>query len=266
MTRADADADAPDAWDEPGGLTARGTLLIIPGRGEEPSLYERFGRRLSADAYRVRVLHDPTDDASLTLTQVTAQLASPATAGPRVLVGSDTGALYAVALAAAGDAGQADALILAGLPTLSQATPAPAGQPAVAPAGTAPTWDEELEIRTSCPTHRGVLGRSAVRRGALFGPVPDGWLEQADLGQVKVPVLGIHGAADPVSPLASARARYRQARAAQLVSIAGGRHDVLNDLTHRTAAATVVLFLERLRLGADLPVIATSEQLEPAGA
>jgi hypothetical protein len=45
------------------------------------------------------------------------------------------------------------------------------------------------------------------------------------------------------------------------VSITGGKHDALNDATHRTAAATVVLFLERLRLGADLPPIAVSEQL-----
>jgi alpha-beta hydrolase superfamily lysophospholipase len=262
------DEDAPEvAWDEPTGLTARGTLLIIPGRGEEPSLYERFGRRLSADAYRVRVLHDPTDDAALTLAQVTGQLASPATtAAPRVLVGSDTGALYAAALAAVGDAGQADALILAGLPTVSPTVPPAARPVATGQSASEPTWDDELEARTSCPTHRGVLARSAVRRGALFGPVPEGWLDQADLSQVKVPVLGIHGAADPVSSLARARERYRQAPAAQLVSIADGRHDVLNDVAHRTAAATVVLFLERLRLGGDLPVIATSEQLEPAGA
>ena len=36
----------------------------------------------------------------------------------------------------------------------------------------------------------------------------------------------------------------------------GGRHDVLNDALHRTAAATVVLFLERLRLSPELPAIA----------
>jgi hypothetical protein len=40
------------------------------------------------------------------------------------------------------------------------------------------------------------------------------------------------------------------------VTFNGGRHDVLNDALHRTAAATVVLFLERLRLSADLPPIA----------
>jgi hypothetical protein len=42
----------------------------------------------------------------------------------------------------------------------------------------------------------------------------------------------------------------------RLVTIAGGRHDVLNDVTHRTVAATIVLFLERLRLGAKMPEIA----------
>jgi hypothetical protein len=45
------------------------------------------------------------------------------------------------------------------------------------------------------------------------------------------------------------------------VTIAGGRPDVLNDLSHRTVAATIVLFLERLRLGADLPEIARAAAL-----
>jgi hypothetical protein len=34
---------------------------------------------------------------------------------------------------------------------------------------------------------------------------------------------------------------------------------VINDVTHRTVAATVVLFLERLRLSPELPAIATPE-------
>ena len=76
-----------------------------------------------------------------------------------------------------------------------------------------------------------------------------------------MPVLGLHGAADPVSPLAAVRERYAAAPHAELVSIAGGRHDAFNDITHRTAAATVVLFLERLRNGADLTPIAVRESL-----
>jgi hypothetical protein len=46
-----------------------------------------------------------------------------------------------------------------------------------------------------------------------------------------------------------------------VVSDPGRVHDVLNDVSHCTVAATIVLFLERPRLGADLPPIAVSEKL-----
>jgi hypothetical protein len=54
---------------------------------------------------------------------------------------------------------------------------------------------------------------------------------------------------------------YGRLPSGALVSITGGRHDALNDQKHRTAAATVVLFLERLRLGVDAPTLARSEEL-----
>lgn len=60
------------------------------------------------------------------------------------------------------------------------------------------------------------------------------------------------------------RARYAAATAAELVGITGSRHDVLNDVTHRTVAATIVLFLERLRLGPELPYIAIRERTHRA--
>jgi pimeloyl-ACP methyl ester carboxylesterase len=116
-------------------------------------------------------------------------------------------------------------------------------------------------MRTACPTHRGRLAASNLRRGALYEPVPAGWAVLADLAQVAQPVLGVHGTDDPISPLAAARDRYAAAPRAELVTIAGGKHDMLNDITHRTVAATVVLFLERLRLSADLPPIAVTEKL-----
>ena len=94
---------------------------------------------------------------------------------------------------------------------------------------------------------------------ALYDAVPDGWLDLADLKAVTVPVLGLHGAADTVSPLAAARQRYAAAPRAELVSVADGRHDAFNDISHRTA--TVILFLGRLRLGADRPPIAVREEL-----
>jgi hypothetical protein len=177
-------------WGEPDSVAPRGTLIVIPGRGEGPELYERAGRRIAGDAYRVHAVADPA--------------------------GAD----------------------------------GPGKE----------SWEAELAARTACPTHRGRLAGQGLRRGALFEPIPAGWESLADFGRLAVPVLGLHGTADPVSPLDAARERYRQASRAELVSIAGGVHDVLNDVTHRTVAATIVEFLERLRLGPELPPIAVSEK------
>jgi hypothetical protein len=100
--------------------------------------------------------------------------------------------------------------------------------------------------------------------GALYDPIPGSWAEQADLAAVTVGVLGEHGDGDSLSPLASARARYGPARSAELVSISGGSHDALNDQDRRTAAATVVLLLERLRrLAGGAPIAARAEPAQP---
>ena len=239
------------SWVEPDGVAPRGTLIVIPGRGEGPELYERFGRRIAADAYRVQVVSDPVADPALTTSQV---LAITAEVRPYVLVGSDTGALFAAGLVASGQVADVDAVVLAALPT-AEAEPPVVGQ------ADAKSWEAELAARTACPTHRGRLAGQGLRRGALFEPIPAGWQSLADLDRLSVPVLGLHGTADSVSQLETARERYRQAPRAELISIAGGVHDVLNDVSHRTVAATIVLFLERLRLGADLPPIAVSEKL-----
>lgn len=220
------------SWDEPEGLAARGTLIVLAGRGEHGGVYERFGRRLAFDAYRVRALGDPAADPSV-LDEAAKLLADESLPGPKVLVGSDTGARYAAQLA-----GEADALILVGLPT----SPWTSG-----------SWEEEVEARTACPTHQGRLaGDAGFRRGAL-AETPE--LPALRLDQVSVPVLALHGADDAVSPLGAARKAYAGTDV-RLVTFAGGRHDVLNDALHRTAAATVVLFLERLRLSPELPLIA----------
>jgi hypothetical protein len=63
-------------WSEPAGLARRGTLIVIPGRGEQPGLYERFGRRIAADAYRVHVAADPVVSPDVTTSQVTGEARS----------------------------------------------------------------------------------------------------------------------------------------------------------------------------------------------
>ncbi len=113
MTQHDQPA-AIVSWDEPEGLNPRGTVIVLPGRGERPAVYERFGRRISADAYRVRAVASPAEDPALTEKQVRSLLDGPK---PVVLAGSDTGALFAVALVASGRLPEVAALVLAGLPT-----------------------------------------------------------------------------------------------------------------------------------------------------
>jgi pimeloyl-ACP methyl ester carboxylesterase len=244
-------------WTEPEGVNPRGTIIVIPGRGEQPGVYQRFGRRLAADAYRVHAVAGPVDDPAVTEGQIGGLVAGP---GPFVLAGSDTGALFAVGLVASGRIA-ADALVLAGLPAGEEGSAEAGSAEDSEPDGAGAEWAAELEARTACPTHRGRLAGPVLRRGALYEPVPGEWAEAAQLKAVNVPVLGLHGAADPVSPLSAAREKYAAAPHAELVSIAGGRHDAFNDITHRTAAAVIVLFLERLRLGSDLPPIAVQEKL-----
>ncbi|WP_405622905.1 alpha/beta hydrolase [Streptomyces sp. NBC_00076] len=225
------------SWDEPEGLAARGTLIVLAGRGEHGGVYERFGRRLAFDAYRVRALGDPSADPSV-LDEAAKLLADESLPGPKVLVGSDTGARYAARLAADPAPG-VDALVLAGLPT----TPWTSG-----------SWETEVEARTACPTHRSRLADDPeFRRGAL-DEHPD--LPDLRLDLVRVPVLALHGRDDTVSPLAQAADAYAAHPGVRTVTFHGGRHDVLNDALHRTVAATLVLFLERLRLSPALPTIA----------
>ena len=135
-------------WDEPEGLNPRGTVIVVPGRGELPGVYERFGRRLAADAYRVRAVANPVDDAALAERQVREAATGPA---PVVLAGSDTGALFAVALVAPGRLPEAAALVLAGLP--AEALDGGAGETA---GGTAP-------------------GTPSLRRGPPARRIAAGW-------------------------------------------------------------------------------------------
>lgn len=247
MTASSADVPVL-AFDEPGGLTARGTVVVLPGRGERPGLYERFGRRLAADAWRVRVVGDATEDLDEVVRRVRAALGAPGRARPSVLVGSDTGALLALRLAARAEVA-VDGLVLAGLPDPDRTV--------------AVTEQEEPELRASCPTHQSLL-RDAERElftpGTLAaGRIPDALREPVLPESVVLPVLGLHGDDDRISPPAQASAVYRKLPAAQLVTVLDGRHDVLNAAHHRSVAATVVLWLERLRLGADLPVVARAE-------
>jgi pimeloyl-ACP methyl ester carboxylesterase len=226
---------------EPTKLAPRGTLVVIPGRGEQPEVYRRFGTRIAVDAYRVHVVDDPTVDEGRVRRQVAE--ASAGAVGPVVLAGLDAGALFAARLAT--DGAHVDALILAGLPSSDQA------------ASSFASWEEELDVRTSCPTHRRHISGDLITAGALSGPIPAQWSDPAALARVGKPILAIHGREDPINALEAARESYAAAPHVELVAVAGAHHDVLNDQSHRTVAATIILWLERLRAGDDLAPIAS---------
>ncbi|MEV0597805.1 alpha/beta hydrolase [Streptomyces sp. NPDC050315] len=267
-----APAEAATTWQPPAGIAPRGTLVVLPGRGEHGLVYERFGRRLAADGYVVHAL-DTTPD--LTAEEVSAAVttaAGTAPTTPLVLVGSDTGALQALhAAAGKGHYG----LPLAGVVLTGIATTEVTARTEVSGDLTggdvrgavevdvqeADGWDAELAARTSCPTHRARLtDDQAIVRGALATPAPAHLTAEA---VTDLPALLLHGAADPVTPLDRARALAARLPRAAFGVLHEGVHDVLNDASHRSTAATVVLWLERLRTGAEPHPVLTIE--DPIG-
>lgn len=204
----------------------RGTLALVAGRDETAAVYRRFGSRISADGYAVGVFG--TADAASTW------LATQDDA-PRVLVGSDTGASAVLTALTHGDV--ADAAIVAGVVVDAERTPT----------------DAE---RTACPVHLGVLAEqhgdastgSATNDDWVPEPV-EGLPAPADLAAIAVPVLAVHGGADPVSPFEQASGALSSIPDLEVVETVGGLHDALNDASHRSVAASIVLWLERLRAG-----------------
>jgi hypothetical protein len=234
----------------PEGLRTRGTVIVVPGRGETPAVYARFGSRLAYDAYRVRVVDpldaNPSDVAAFLgeladrLSAAVADIASEQPDGlvrPLVLVGSDLGAAGIAALVADGDPGAGwwpRAVVLAGLP----------GYRSRRDSG----WADELDIRTRCPVHRGVLvSELAVHRGTLADAVPDELLDAAYQSTADVPQLLVVGDADLLADRGAIARAAKALPAARLAVVRGGHHDVLNDLQHRSVAAEIVTFLEALR-------------------
>ncbi|WP_329060447.1 alpha/beta hydrolase [Streptomyces sp. NBC_01429] len=255
------------SWLPPAPVAPRGTLLLLPGRGEHPFVYERFGRRLAADGYVVHALGTtPEDDAEAVLARA-ADAAGADPAVPVVLVGSDTGALQALHTAAAADPGlPVEGIVVAGA--------APTGAGPLSGSGSGPVtdtdadtdnatdadlgWDGELAARTACPTHRARLTEDArFVRGRLTAPVPGHLLTDV---RPAAPALILHGEADPVTPPEQARELAARLPRATLGVVHDGLHDVLNDASHRTAAAVLVLWLERLRADPGLSPILTIEQ------
>ncbi|MHA7987682.1 alpha/beta hydrolase [Rathayibacter sp. CAU 1779] len=230
----------------------RGTVVVFPGRGETEELYERLGDRLAYDGYDVVVTRLPpleeidsawldaaAPPAGATLEGLAAAgiasggIAAVSDLDPSdtvTLIGSDSGSVVAALLAARWEV---DAVVLAGIGGLG--------------AWVAPASDEErIAQRTSCVVHRGRLAALAdlsAPAAQTFRPEIVYRLQETTL---TVPVLAVHGSDDPITGIDEALGAYRSLSASvELVVVAGGVHDALNDATHRTVSAEIVQFLER---------------------
>ncbi|MFG2476187.1 alpha/beta hydrolase [Streptomyces fagopyri] len=262
----------------PEGLRTRGTVVVVPGRGESRAAYARFGRRLAADAYRVRVVDAPlidADDLSGSLARFGAGLAAAVEGAaaedgvvrPVVLVGADTGAAAVAALLGREEPSVVplpEAVVLAGLPGRGAGHGDPAGNGLTGGTGDAgdagdaggSSWDDELDVRTSCPAHRGVLtDDSGTQRGSLGIAVPDALLDAAHHGAIAVPTLILVGDADPLADRDGLARTTKSLTRSRLAVVRDAHHDVLNDLQHRSVAAEVVTFLETVR-NTLVPVVA----------
>lgn len=65
----------------------------------------------------------------------------------------------------------------------------------------------------------------------------------AELPRLTVPTLAVHGTVDPIAAPGAVRAYAEQIAALEYRQFAGTRHDVLNDITHREVAATIIDFI-----------------------
>jgi alpha-beta hydrolase superfamily lysophospholipase len=233
----------------PEGLRTRGTVIVVAGRGETPAAYARFGSRLAYDAYRVRVIEPPAAAADVTaflaglarkLADAVASAASGTPDGltrPLVLAGSDLGAAGIAALLSRPEPDAAwwpQAVVLAGLP----------GHGARADG----EWDAELDVRSHCPVHRGVLNAdTSLRRGALTEAVPGELLDAAYAETADLPQLLLAGDSDPLADRPALEQTAKDLPKCRLTVVRGAHHDVLNDQQHRSVAAEVVTFFETLR-------------------
>ena len=172
------------------------------------------------DGYLVYAVSDPTVDAAATRRQIDEVLAGENAGGPRVLVGSDSGAAFAVALAAKGSV-VADALVLSGLPTGPAASAELAGTTSWGPVPRA------RRTAASWPTTRTSSGGRCPRGARTTGPPRASRRWRCRCWACTAPTTR------SARWTTSARG-YAQAPQAELVTIAGGRHDALNDATHRT--------------------------------
>lgn len=249
-----------DSWRPP--TPVRGTVVLLHGYGEHLGLHDALARRLAADGQVVHALdavgHGRSDgeraliaswdllvDDARTLATI-ARAENPGV--PLTLVGHSGGAL-AAALLAIRSPGVADALVLSGAPLRAQEWIhewLALGEPEL-------PVDDPREVLSTHPAyvdallHDPLTHHGGFRRETLQA-VADTWPEVADglaAGRPDVPVLLVHGEADPLVPVEHAWLTADQLPDARVVVFPGDLHDVLNEHDRDAVHDAVATFVGR---------------------
>ena len=243
------------AWRGPAPSAA--TVVFLHGFGEHSGLYHRLGNALNGAGIDLWALdeigHGLTEGERGVIGSVgnlvengrrlTAIAEATQPGRPVWLAGHSLGAA-AAAVSAVRDPDRYAGLILSG------AALSPLDWVLSLDAAAAPDLDLNPADLSSDPfyldelAHDPLAFTSAADARSLAVAFPAAWDELAGgFGQAALPVLLVHGAKDPVVPVAHARdwaARLKQAR---LAEFPGARHDILNETVHREVAATIAEFV-----------------------
>jgi acylglycerol lipase len=260
------------AW-LPDGRDVEHVVVLLHGFGEHLGLYEALAHRLTADGAAVHVMdamgHGRSDGERAVLdwdgyvddARQLVNLARDRHPGrPVVLVGHSGGGLAAYLLAVRSP-GIADAVVLSGAPL----RPLEWVAAQLADGGADDGADEEgfdpTAVLSTHPAYVHALMHDPLVWQGGFPPetlrsitrvMPETAAGLAE-GLPGLPVLFVHGEADPVVPVVDARASAAQLPHARLVTFPGDLHDVLNEHDREAVHEVVAAFVARCAARVLLP-------------
>lgn len=262
------------AWLPAGSV--RGVVVLAHGYGEHIGLYDALAQRLTADGFAVhgadgtghgrsdgrRAVIESWDDNVADLLRL-CEVARAAHPGAPIALAGHSGGAVTAALLAMRSPGLARAVVLSGSPLL------PLGwvDDELATDWMETEGGDPTEALSTHPDYVDALvndpltWKGGFRRETLLA-LRATWQELGvglAAGRPAVPTLLVHGAADPVVPVADARQVASGLPDARLVEFAGDLHDVLNEHDRDAVHDVVAEFLRTVLVGQpEPPVVALS--------
>ena len=254
------------AWPVP---NPRAALVLVHGFGEHTGLYDRYAAHLAERSLALHALdqtgHGRTagergrvDSMADLVTDVRRLLAiTRDELGPDVpivLQGHSLGAAVATQTAVDDPAGLAG-LVLTGAPLSRPEWLVVGGDDGEGEGGEqgdaeTGTLSLELDDLSADPWYRQALVddpyafTEADTLGSLRAVLPTAWTTVEQRGSsLTLPVLLIGGELDTIAPWAAAQAAASVFPDHRTVGIPGGRHDILNDISHAEVATTIADFV-----------------------